>query len=127
DENAGVGRRHGVPLMPSKEDLYDRAIDCVAEGQLDDAIAAYREALALDETYLDAWHGLSMALAEKGMFDDAIAAGKKLVELDPDDVLAYTNISRFYQQAGNVPEAEHWAAQARMKDWKRQLKDGKDT
>jgi superkiller protein 3 len=107
--------------MADKEMLYDAAIDCVAEGRLDDAIAKYQEALRVDPAYLDAWHGLSMAYAEKGLLEDAIAAGKKLVELDPDDELAYTNLSRFYQQLGNVPEAEAWAAKARLFDWKRQL------
>ena len=109
--------------MADKEALYDAAIDLIAEGKTDEAIAKYREAIAVDETYADAWHGLSMALAEKQMYDEAIEAGKKLVELTPDDELAYTNLSRFYQQKGDVPEAEAWAAKARVLDWKRQLKE----
>ena len=109
--------------MEDKEQLYDQAIDLIAEGKTDEAIAKYREAIALDEHYAEAWHGLSMALAEKQLFDEAIEAGKKLVELDPEDELAYTNLSRFYQQKGDVPEAEAWAAKARVQDWKRQLKE----
>ncbi len=110
--------------MDDKEALYDVAIDLVAEGKLDEAITKYRAAIALDGTYIDAWHGLAMALAEVGAFEEAVEAGKKLVELDPDDILGYTNLSRFYQQMGNIPEAEHWAAKARVLDWKRQLHKG---
>lgn len=109
--------------MPSKEELYDRAIDLVAENEIDEAIAVYHQAIAMDAGYIDAWHGLAMALAEKELYDEAIEAGKKLIELDPDDPLAYTNLSRFHQQKGNIEEAEAWAAKARVADWKRQLQE----
>ncbi len=108
--------------MATPEELYDRAVDCVADGDLDGAIAGYREALALDPQFADAWEGLSMALADKEMWDEAIDAARRVVDLTPDDQLPYTNLSRIYQRAGNVPEAEAWAAKGRMIDWKRQLK-----
>ena len=111
--------------MPSSEELYDQAVDCIAEGQLDEAIGKYTEAVALDPSFADAWEGLSMALADKELWADAIDAAKKVVELNPGDQLGYTNVSRIYQRAGNVPEAEAWAAKARVLDWKQQLKEGK--
>lgn len=110
--------------MASAQELYDRAVDRIADGDLDGAIECYRQALALDPTFADAWEGLSMALADKELWDEAIAAAHKVVELNPDEQLAYTNLSRIYQRAGNVPEAEAWAAKARVLDWKRQLKEG---
>jgi tetratricopeptide (TPR) repeat protein len=111
--------------MPTKEELYDAAIDLFAEGQLDEAIARYQEAIAIDADYVDAWHGLAMAYNERGAHEQAIEAGKKLCELAPDDVLAHTSLSRFYQAAGRIPEAEAESAKARMLDWKRQLKEQK--
>jgi tetratricopeptide (TPR) repeat protein len=109
--------------MPTKEELYDAAVDLFGDGKLDDAIATYREAIALDPGYVDAWHGLAMAYNEAGRHDQAIEAGRKLCELTPDDVLAHTSLSRFYQAAGMVPEAEAEGAKARVLDWKRQLKE----
>lgn len=111
--------------MPTADELYDRAVDAVADGDLDAAVAAYREALALDADFADAWEGLSMALADLGRFDEAIAAAERVVTLMPDEMLSYTNISRIYQKAGDVPKAEEWAAKGRVLDWKQQLKDGK--
>ena len=111
--------------MAGAEELYDQAVDCVADGQLDEAIAKYRAALALDPGFADAWEGLSMALADKERWAEAIEAAKKVVDLNPDEQLGYTNVSRIYQRSGNVPDAEAWAAKARVLDWKRQLKDGK--
>lgn len=109
--------------MPTSEELYDQAVDCIADGKIDDAISKYREAVTLDPSFADAWEGLSMALADKELWDDALAAAKEVVKLTPDEQLGYTNVSRIYQRAGNVPEAEAWAAKARVLDWKRQLKD----
>jgi tetratricopeptide (TPR) repeat protein len=117
--------RRKSAAMPSSEELYDQAVDCIAEGKLDEAIDKYKEAVALDPSFADAWEGLSMALADKELWDEAIAAAQKVVALNPSEQLGYTNVSRIYQRAGNVPEAEAWAAKARVLDWKQQLKEGK--
>ena len=109
--------------MPTADEHYDRAVDCVAEGDLDGAVAAYRDALESDPAFADGWEGLSMALADLGRFDEAIAAAERVVALMPDELLSYTNISRICQKSGDVPKAEEWAAKGRMLDWKQQLKD----
>ena len=111
--------------MPTKEELYDDAVDLFGDGKLDEAIAKYREAIGMDPSYVDAWHGLAMAYNDAGRHDDAIEAGKKLCELTPDDVLAHTSLSRFYQAANRIAEAEAEGAKARMLDWKRQLAETK--
>lgn len=113
--------------MSSKDELYDRAIDLFGDGKAEEAVAVYREALALDPDFADAWHGLAMALSELGRHDEAIDAGKRLCELTPDDTLAHTSLSRFYQAAGRIPEAEAEGAKARILDWKRQLSEDKGT
>ena len=58
-------------------------------------------------------------------FDEAIELTKKYIAQEPEDILAYTNLSMFYQKKGMVPEAEAAGAEARRLDWKRQLKEGK--
>ncbi len=108
------------------EDLYDKAVDHVAEGDLEAAVASYREALAIDAAFADAWEGLSMALAELGKYPEALAAAHKVVELTPDEQLAYTNLSRIYMQADEIENAEAWAAKGRVLEWKRQLKESEN-
>ncbi len=112
--------------MATKDELFDRAVDLIADGDLDGAIRAYEEALTLDPAFGDALNGIAMAYADKGMFDEAIAWGKKLVELTPEDTLAHTSLSMFYQRKGMIPEAEAEGAKARMLDWKRQLAEQKN-
>jgi len=107
------------------DELFDAAVDSIAAGELDEAIAKYREAIAMAPDFADAWEGLSMALADKELWEQALEAAKKVAELTPGEQLAFTNVSRIYQRAGNVPEAEAWAAKARVLDWKQQLKEEK--
>ena len=111
--------------MPTKDEFFDQAVDAVADGDLEAAVTAYQAALAIDPDYADVLEGLSMALADLGRFDEAITAATRVAELQPDEILSYTNVSRIYQKAGDVPKAEEWAAKGRMLDWKQQLKTGK--
>jgi tetratricopeptide (TPR) repeat protein len=108
--------------MDTAPDLYDRGVDLFSEGKYDEAIAAYQQALALDRGFVDALHGLAMAYAEKGDFSSAIETAKRITEAAPDDPLGYTSLSILYQRGGQVPEAEAAANQARVLEWKQQLK-----
>jgi len=110
--------------MPDKYDLFDEAVDLIAEGKLEEAVAKYREAIAEDADFPDAWQGLALVLADLQQFEPAIEAAKKYVELEPEDVLSHTTLSRIYQQAGMIAEAEAEGGKARILDWKRQLAEG---
>jgi tetratricopeptide (TPR) repeat protein len=105
----------------SRESEYNRGMELFAEGKLDEAVAAYQRALAEDPQYADALHALAMTYAHQEKLDDAIETAKKLIAAAPDDELAYTSLSIFYQQKGMIPEAEAVAAQSRTLSWKRQL------
>ncbi|MFN8544217.1 MAG: tetratricopeptide repeat protein [Candidatus Binatia bacterium] len=110
--------------MATKEDHYDRAVDCVADGDLEGAVKAYLDAIALDAGYADAWEGLAIASSSLGRHQQAIDAAKRLVDLTPEEVLAHTTLSRVYQAANMIAEAEEAGGRARILDWKRQLKEG---
>lgn len=110
--------------MSDKYALFDEAVDLIADGNVESAVTKYRDALAVDPDFTDAWQGLALAYNELGRFDDAIEAGQRLCELTPDDVLAHTTLSRIYQAAGKIAEAEAEGGKARILDWKRQLRDG---
>lgn len=106
------------------EDLYYSALDLMAEGHLEKAVAAYQESLQSDPTFTEAMHGLARALQDLQRFDEAIEVAKKIAEIDPDDVLAHTSLSVLYQKKGMIPEAESEGAKARVLGWKQQLKKG---
>lgn len=109
----------------SKEEHYNQGMELFAQDRLDEAVAAYHRALEEDPLYADALHALAMTYAHQKKLDQAIEVGKKLIEATPDDELAYTSLSIFYQQKGMVAEAEQIAAKARKLGWKRQLRESK--
>src|ERR1019366_4948979 len=104
------------------EDHYYAALDLMADGHLEKAVAAYQEALNADPTFTEAMHGLARALQDLQRYDEAIAVAQRLAEIDPDDVLAHTSLSVLYQKKGMIPEAEAEGAKARVLGWKQQLK-----
>lgn len=107
------------------EDHYYAGIDFFGDGKLDEAIAEYNRALALDPKFADALHGLAQAYYAKEDFDRAIDSARRIVALDPDDILGWTAISRSYQRKGMVPEAEEAGNKARVLGWKKQLQEQK--
>jgi tetratricopeptide (TPR) repeat protein len=117
-------------LMPepharqTAEDHYYAALDLVAEGEPQRALAEYQKSVEADPTFTEAMHGLARVLQDLSRLDEAIAVAKRIAELDPDDVLAYTSLSVLYQKKGMIPEAEAEANKARILGWKQQLKKG---
>jgi len=108
--------------MSDARALYKQGFQHFAQGELDEAIDHYRQAIAADEGLAIAWNGLSMALAQQGRFADAIEAANKLVELEPEDPLSHTNLSRILMQKGDIPAAEDARAAAMQAQMKAQAK-----
>jgi len=106
------------------EDHYYAALDLMADGKLEEAVAAYRQSLTVDPSFTEAMHGLARALQDLQRYDDAIAVAQKITEIDADDVLAHTSLSVLYQKKGMIAEAEAEGAKARVLGWKQQLKKG---
>ena len=107
------------------EDHYYAGIDFFGEGKIEAAIAEYNRALELDPKFSDALHGLAQAYHAREDFDRTIEAARRILELNPDDILAWTTISRAYQRKGMVPEAEEAGNKARILGWKQQLREQK--
>jgi Flp pilus assembly protein TadD len=112
-------------LHQQAEDHYYDALDLLADGKQEEAIAALKQSLECDPQFTDAMHGLARALQDAGRFDEAITVAQRLAELDPDDVLAHTSLSMLFQRKGMIPEAEAEANKARVLGWKKQLLERK--
>ena len=96
------------------QNLFDDANGHLALGELDEATARYRQCVALDPTFFDAWHALGMALLKQGEVKEAIGCGLQSVTLQPNDLLAWTSLSQMYVRDGNIPEAESAKGNARI-------------
>ena len=63
-----------------------------AHGRLDEAIVAYRRAIALDPGHANAHSNLGVLLRATGKPVEAEAAYRTAIRLDPDHIDAYTNL-----------------------------------
>jgi tetratricopeptide (TPR) repeat protein len=68
------------------------------DGRLNDAIAAFQNAIALNPNLPEAHYGLGNALFEKNRIADAIAAYQKALQLSPQDVYVQTKLERAKQR-----------------------------
>ncbi len=107
-----------------KEDIFIEAVEAFGDNKLAEAIERYQKALDIDPNYEDALHGLARAQFDNGRVDDAISTAKRLTEIDPDDPLAHTSLSMFYQSKGMIEDAEREGNVARVLGWKQDLKKG---
>lgn len=96
------------------QDLFDEANGHLAVGEFEEAIALYRNCVALDPLFFDGWHALGMALLKIGSVKEAIGCGLQSVTLQPNDLLAWTSLSQMYVRDGNIPEAEAAKGNARI-------------
>lgn len=102
----------------SLQDQYDDAMFDFSTGQFDSAITKFETILREDPNHLDARLGLGMAFYRKGDYSRAIAEGHIAEKMRPNEQLVHTNLSLFYQKAGDKTKAEHHGLQARIASWK---------
>jgi tetratricopeptide (TPR) repeat protein len=84
---------HGEPLLyigglPPPEAYVDLDV----RDKLDEAIAAFREALWLEPNFPEAHHNLGNALREQGKREEAIAEFRAAIRLKPDYFNAHNNL-----------------------------------
>ena len=105
-------------------DLYRDGLKKHRAKDLAGAVASIEKAVALDATLADGWEALGVLYDKLGRVDDAIAATEKLVALKPDEIMAHTNLSRFYVKKGMKEKAEEEQGKARLLGWKQELAQG---
>lgn len=111
--------------MPDPHESYDEAMFAYSTGDYDLAIARLRALLALRPDHFDAQLALGMALYRKGDSQAAIAEGHRAEAMRPHEQLVHTNLSLFYQKAGNKTAAEHHGLQARIASWRAEAQQAK--
>ena len=71
------------------------------QGKLDEAVAAYREAIRLEPNHAQAYSGLVLALKAQGKLDEAVAAYREAIRLKPDNAEAHFNLGGVLRAQGD--------------------------
>ncbi len=91
------------PELP--EPLLAAGRMCLAAGRLGQAARYLREALALDDTLVDAWKTLGFVRVKEGSLPAAATALEKARDLAPDDAKATGELGWVYAAQGRLDEA----------------------
>ena len=75
------------------------------QGKLDEAIAAYRQAVGLTPDLAATYSNLGNALKDQGRLEEAIAAYRKAVSIKPDLAEAHSNLGNALREQGKLDEA----------------------
>ena len=100
--------------MEQLDALFDEANGHLALGEISEAVALYRQCVALDPEFFDGWHALGMSLLKLGETKEAIGCGLQATTLKPNDLLAWTALSQMYVRDGQIAEAESAKGNARI-------------
>ncbi|NEQ71642.1 MAG: tetratricopeptide repeat protein [Okeania sp. SIO2C9] len=84
---------------------FKTANQLLREGKLDDAVAAYREAIALNPGFSYGHHNLGEALVKVGRIDEAIAAFRQAVAINPQASWSLYKLGVLLQGKGQFQEA----------------------
>ena len=72
-------------VMPSVPELIKKGNELLLEGNFDDALSFFDQALILEPTNPVLWNKKAVTLRSLGRYDDALECFNRALELDPAD------------------------------------------
>jgi Tfp pilus assembly protein PilF len=87
-------------------DLYKSGMGKFVQQDFEGALTDFGQALELDPEFADVIQSIAHVYEKLDDMDKALEYAKRAVEVNPDDFMAHTSLSMFYQRTGNIPEAE---------------------
>jgi len=75
------------------------------QGQLEEAITCYQQAIKIKPDYVDAYYNLGNALQQQGQLEKAITCYQQAIKIKPDHVNAHSNLGNALQQQGKLEQA----------------------
>jgi len=117
-DEAVTNLRRAMQLAPSAESSYNLARSLVADGRVEEAVAAYRRAISIDDEFAEAHNNLALLLADKGDSAGAELHWRAAIRARPDLAQPYNNLGNLYfqqaAQAQTEPQQDEAYDQARQ-------------
>ena len=112
-----------TPSDPAAIALVEDATLDFAIGENAESIAKLNRALEIDPTCFEAWLAMAEVYFADRKLDAALSSAENARMIRPGDIHANTSLSRIWMEKGDKAKAEHFGAQARMLNWKDELKN----
>ena len=96
---------HAVQASPTSAAYFNLATLAEAQGRWEDAIASYRQAIAINPKRWQAHEGAARLLEKQGKIREAVEHYRELVELNPNAVDARENLAGGLVNQGEIGEA----------------------
>jgi tetratricopeptide (TPR) repeat protein len=96
------------PVVDKKDESKQMVIkgnQSFSARRYDDAIAWYKQAIALEPDSVDANYNLGVVYGNKGMHDESIAAYKRVIAINPRHAQAHNNLGSTYEKKGMADKA----------------------
>ncbi|MEG4799129.1 TIGR04372 family glycosyltransferase [Microcoleus sp. ARI1-B5] len=82
---------------------FNAANELLRSGKVEEAIASYREAIALNPNFYWSHHNLGEALAKQNLVEEAVASYRKAIELNPNSLISCQQLGEiFYKLADDL-------------------------
>jgi tetratricopeptide (TPR) repeat protein len=88
------------------KEMFNKGVTAQNEGKVDQAVLAYKAAIAADPAYVDPYLNLGAIYFERNQLDDAAKTFQTAAEKDPKSVDAYANLARVEMKAKRYVESE---------------------
>ena len=110
----GIGavvRRFPLLVTPTAEVMADRltvaASAAFATDETERALELLDRAVEICPSHADAFESLGVILGRLGRHEEAIAQMRRLLEIEPASIMAHSNLSLYFNQLGDIDQAEH--------------------
>jgi superkiller protein 3 len=125
--SASASPARATVTNPEAESFNEQGKRAYEADELETAIAAFRQALALDPTNADYQTNLAVALDEQEMDEEAFAAYTRALELNPRQVTALLNIGYLYSEQERFEEARQvWEQVIRVDPASEEAQEARD-
>ncbi|MGB3533573.1 MAG: tetratricopeptide repeat protein [Microcoleaceae cyanobacterium] len=84
---------------------FQQANQLQRSGKLEEAVIAYRSAIASNPDFYWSYHNLGETLTQLGRLDEAVEAYQKAVELNPEGACSHLSLAELLEQQGKEEEA----------------------
>ena len=81
------------------------AVTLEKQGKLEEALKAYKKAIAIKPDYADAHYNMATTLEKQGKLEEAVISYNKAISIKPDYADAYFNMASTLEAQGKLEEA----------------------